>query len=161
MTATWSESVPRDAPSACPAGRGGLRLVRDGGDALPYGGDDRSAAERWGSSLAAVPDRRAMGRGRRHASPQVRRRRALLGVIGLLLMALALPLSGTGGHSHAIGSALAETGGPVVYTVQPGDTLWSIAERVNPTADPRPLMARLASQTGSDSVVPGERVVLP
>ncbi len=75
--------------------------------------------------------------------------------------ALALPLSGTGGHSHAAGSAPAETGGAATYTVQPGDTLWTIAERVDPTADPRPLVARLAAQTGSDTVVPGERIVLP
>ena len=81
--------------------------------------------------------------------------------MGLLLVGLALPLSGTGGHSHPTGSALAETGHPVAYTVQPGDTLWSIAERVDPTSDPRPLVARLAAQTGSDNVVPGERIVLP
>ena len=64
---------------------------------------------------------------------EVRRRRTLLAVMGLLLGVLALPLGGTGGHSHATGSALAETGGPVTYTVQPGDSLWSIAERVDPT----------------------------
>ena len=81
--------------------------------------------------------------------------------MGLLLVALALPLSGTGGHSHPIGSALAETGQPVAYTVQPGDTLWSIAERVDPSGDPRPLVARLAAQIGSDTVVPGEQLVLP
>jgi hypothetical protein len=49
----------------------------------------------------------------------------------------------------------------VTYTVRPGDTLWTIAERVDPSADPRPLVARLAAQTGSDNVVPGERIVLP
>jgi len=81
--------------------------------------------------------------------------------MGVLLGVLALPLSGTGGHSHPTGSALAEKTGPVTYVVQPGDSLWSIAERVDPSGDPRPLMARLAAQTGSDTVVPGERVVLP
>jgi hypothetical protein len=81
--------------------------------------------------------------------------------MGLLVVGLALPLSGTGGNSHATGSALAETGHPVTYTVRPGDTLWTIAERVDPSADPRPLVARLAAQTGSDNVVPGERIVLP
>jgi hypothetical protein len=39
--------------------------------------------------------------------------------------------------------------------------LWSIAQRVDPTADPRPLVAKLAVQTGSEHVVPGERIVLP
>ncbi len=71
--------------------------------------------------------------------------------MGLLLGALALPLGGTGGHSHAPGSALAGTGHPVAYVVRPGDTLWTIAERVDPTGDPRPLVAQLAAQVGSDT----------
>jgi LysM repeat protein len=82
-------------------------------------------------------------------------------VTGLLLIGLALPLSGTGGRSHATGSAQTEIGKSVVYTVQPGDTLWSIAERVAPSADPRPLVAKLAAQTGSETVTPGESIVLP
>jgi LysM repeat protein len=81
--------------------------------------------------------------------------------MALLLVGLALPLGGTGGHSHATGSVLAGTTRPVDYTVRPGDTLWTIAQQVDPTSDPRPLVARLASQTGSEQVVPGERIVLP
>jgi hypothetical protein len=81
--------------------------------------------------------------------------------MGLLLIGLALPLGGTGGHSHTTGSVLAGTGASVGYTVRPGDSLWSIAQRVDPTADPRPLVAKLALQTGSERVVPGERIVLP
>ena len=41
------------------------------------------------------------------------------------------------------------------YVVQPGDTLWSIAERLDPTGDPRPVVAQLAAQVGGDTVVPG------
>jgi LysM domain len=94
-------------------------------------------------------------------APAVRQRRLLVAVIVVLAVALALPLSGTGGRSHATGSAPAGIGRQVEYTVRTGDTLWSIAERVDPNNDPRPLVAKLAAQTGSDTVVPGERISLP
>jgi LysM domain len=98
---------------------------------------------------------------RRRTSMAVRRRRTLLAATALLLVGLALPLSGTGGHSHPTGSAPAETVGAVSYTVQPGDSLWTIAERVSPTSDPRPLVAQMASELGSATVVPGERITVP
>ncbi len=96
---------------------------------------------------------------RRRSSPAVRRRRGLLAVTALALTALAFPLGGAGGASHATGSALAGTGS-TDYTVRPGDTLWSIAVRMDPSADPRPTVARLASEIGTYQVVPGERLVL-
>ena len=95
----------------------------------------------------------------------VRRRRVLLGSVAAgLLVALALPWSGTGGQTLATpGAALA--GGAVApdatYVIQPGDTLWSLAVRLDPTGDPRPLVARLAAQVGGDTAVPGEHVILP
>ncbi|MGA2520805.1 MAG: LysM domain-containing protein [Acidimicrobiales bacterium] len=113
----------------------------------------------------ARPTPAACGTRRSGASAAVRRRRVVLGTVAAgLLAALALPWSGAGGHSLATpGSALA--GDPVTahaaYVVQPGDTLWSIAVRLDPTGDPRPVVAQLAAEVGGDSVVPGERVVLP
>jgi nucleoid-associated protein YgaU len=145
VAVTWSESGLGGQPAEWPGGTTGLRLVEAG---------DRPGDRRHRRSAPAGvrPTRLPL---------EVRRRRTLLAAMAVLLVALALPLSGTGGHSHPAGSTLAETGRPVVYTVQPGDTLWSIAARVDPSADPRPLVATLASQTGSDTVVPGERIVLP
>jgi hypothetical protein len=162
MTALWlSPDADVDAVptgSALPAYRGtGLRLVRPGVvESWPEGTD---GLEPVSPAITLVPERRPKS-GRR-VSPAVRRRRALLAGTAALLIVLALPLSGTGGHSHATGSALAGNVGPVAYTVQPGDTLWTIAERVDPSADPRPLVAKLAAQTGSDTVVPGEHITLP
>jgi hypothetical protein len=104
---------------------------------------------------------------RRRVSREVRRRRTLLVLMALLLGVLALPLGGAGGTSHAPGSALAGTGHPAGYVVRPGDTLWTIAERVDPTGGPppgggrRPLVARMEAQLGTDTVVPGEEVWLP
>jgi nucleoid-associated protein YgaU len=168
VTVTWLDPTRTEDASWQAAARRSLRLVGTAGNPLPgdAGGDGEIGEEGDGLAprtppLTVVPARRHGTAGGRRSSPQVRRRRTLLAVMGLLLIALALPLSGTGGYSHPAGSALAENRGPVVYTVQPGDSLWSIAERLDPTADPRPLVARLASQTGSESVRPGERIVLP
>ncbi len=142
MTAAWLDPAPAFRRNG--SDRAPLRLVGEGqpGEAV---------TETW-------PARSR----RTHRVPlEVRRRRTLLGIVGVLLVALALPLGGTGGHSHATGSAPAGTSGPVTYTVRSGDTLWSIAERVDPSADPRPLVARLTAQDGSDQVVPGQRIVVP
>jgi LysM domain len=111
--------------------------------------------------LAVVPPRRRLVRNGRRTSPAVRRRRTLVVVTAILLIGLALPLGGTGGRSHVAGSALVGSQRAVEYTVQPGDSLWSIAVRVDPTGDPRPLVAHLASDTGSFTVEPGERIAVP
>jgi nucleoid-associated protein YgaU len=141
MTAVWIFPEPPDRPGA--PGRPRFRLVPGGSSAQP-------------PAARAGPPRGA------HRVPlEVRRRRTLLAAMVLLLVGLALPLGGTGGHSHATGPALAGTPGPVSYTVRPGDTLWSIAERADPNGDPRSLVAKLASQDGSDQVVPGQRIEVP
>jgi hypothetical protein len=73
----------------------------------------------------------------------------------------------------AVGGLLASFGGgpltaserpgapAAVYVVQPGDTFWDIARRLDPAGDPRPLVARLVAAHGSPVLVPGERLALP
>ena len=118
MTVTWLDPTQADDASWQAAARRGLRLVGAAGNALPGAegedGDDGEDGE-WGLAprtppLIVVPARRHGAAGRRRCSAEVRRRRTLLAVMGLLLIALALPLSGTGGYSHPAGSARRRTG---------------------------------------------------
>jgi nucleoid-associated protein YgaU len=93
-----------------------------------------------------------------------RRRRAVallvvvtaLAALGLVLQGLLAPFGG------GPLTASERPGGPgAVYVVQPGDTFWDIARRLEPTEDPRPLVTRLVAEHGSSSLVAGERLHLP
>ena len=84
-------------------------------------------------------------------------------LVGLLFV-LAAPISALGGRSVAG----APPAGPpaarvhnVVYVVKQGDTLGSIAARINPDGDAESLVAALSSELGSASLTPGERIILP
>jgi len=126
---------------------------------LPQSEPDRRCDQARPTRAGCVTDSRTT-----RPSVAVRRRRFLLGTVATgLLVALALPWSGTGGSLATPGPALA---GETVahhapYVVQPGDTLWSIALRLDPTGDPRPVVAKLEAEIGGDNVVPGEQLVLP
>ena len=98
---------------------------------------------------------------RRRASVEVRRRRTILAMMGMALALLALPLGGFGGASHTTESVSAAQIHGSTYTVRAGDSLWSIAERVDPSGDPRPLVSQMAAQLGTYNVVPGELVTIP
>jgi nucleoid-associated protein YgaU len=160
MTALWLEPDLRPVGPVAPVGAPDLRLLGSGLPVHPDEFDSPDRDEALGLRLVEAPVRSG-GRPRRRTSMAVRRRRTLLAAMALLVVVLALPLSGTGGHSHATGSALAGANGVTTYTVKPGDTLWTIAEQVAPTADPRPLVAQMAARIGSETVVPGERIVVP
>ena len=104
--------------------------------------------------------------GVRVAGPGTYRRRRILvaALLGLLLS--ALPLLGgelIGRVTGTPGATLVEASGqPVIYVVQPGDTLWSIAERVNPPGrDLRYTVDRLSKVTGGSLLHPGQRIVIP
>ena len=45
------------------------------------------------------------------------------------------------------------------FVVQPGDSLWSIAERIQPDGDVRPVVDELSRARGGAPLVPGEVVV--
>jgi len=105
---------------------------------------------------------------RRQARAQVHRRRRRLAAglaLGVVVVMLALPLKALGtvtvsGQETPGGMPAGLIDGSV-YVVQPGDTLSSIAHRINPGADQGALVAKMAHEVGSNEVVPGEHVVLP
>jgi Tfp pilus assembly protein FimV len=51
--------------------------------------------------------------------------------------------------------------GGYAYVVRPGDTLWSIASRLEPGRDPRPLVDRLSSQVRGGRLLAGSVLVVP
>jgi nucleoid-associated protein YgaU len=93
----------------------------------------------------------------------VRRRHILLGLVAVAaVIALAVPWGTRADHALAAPARAGATLSPhSVYVVQPGDTLWSIAQRINPQGDPRALMTPLSEQVGGDGIRPGERLLLP
>ena len=84
---------------------------------------------------------------------------ALLGLaLGLLVVAMA-PATATTDHPQTQGSTrVAER-----VTVRPGDTLWAIAERVRPGADPRATIARIKDMNGlaSGAAQAGQVLLVP
>ena len=91
-----------------------------------------------------------------------RRRRlaALVVVVGLAIAAWAA-LGALGGALTApVRSTPPPAHGATVVEVAPGDTLWSIARRLQPEGDPRPLVDRLAASNGGAVVRAGDRLVV-
>lgn len=61
-------------------------------------------------------------------------------------------------HPAGVGAPTPST--PAVVVVQPGDTLWAIARRLQPDGDVRPLVDELAARAGGAGVVAGQRLDL-
>jgi LysM repeat protein len=86
---------------------------------------------------------------------------------GRLVVTLALVAASTGvlGLAQPQAFAIGRGDGPVTQriTVRPGETLWGIAERVAPDADPRSTIARLESMNhlASSTVPAGSVLVVP
>jgi Tfp pilus assembly protein FimV len=89
----------------------------------------------------------------------VYRRRRLV-VLGLAVLVLALTAVAAFRPGQA-GAELAVKPAPVVYVVRSGDTLWTIAARLAPGHDPRPLVAELKKIAGGASLQVGQRLELP
>ena len=98
--------------------------------------------------------------------PSVYRRRRTLAVATLATVVFLVSLVATELVGHVNGSPgstlVGAAGEPVVYVVQPGDTLWEIAERIgSPGVDLRYTVDRLATAAGGPLLRPGQRITLP
>jgi hypothetical protein len=109
--------------------------------------------EAYRPRLYAVPDQPA----RTAPTPLVHRRRLVVAaVVVALLVLLALPIRSLGGST--VGPPVPTQG--QVYVAQAGDTVRSIAARVEPS-NAAALAARLVREAGSNVIVPGEHVFIP
>jgi LysM repeat protein len=91
-----------------------------------------------------------------------RRGRAVLtALVAFPVVVAALIFALNGGVAAATGEQTHATFHYV--TVQSGDSLWSVAERLAPNADPRDVIADLVSLNGLDSAVvtPGQQLAIP
>ena len=101
-----------------------------------------------------------------------RRRRVAVLLCAAALVALGWPIGVMGLHrltNASGGGPLTAAGRPVSVLdatlathsrviVQPGDTLWSIARRVQPTGDLRPLVSSLEAQRHGRALQVGETI---
>jgi hypothetical protein len=93
--------------------------------------------------------------------PAVTYRRRRLAALGLLLVIVALALVAAEAVRgwRAGGAGLEPT--PVArvsVVVQPGDSVWSIAEEIRPGHDPRPVVDAIVDANGGAALVAGQRL---
>lgn len=98
-------------------------------------------------------------------SATYRRRRM---VAALIVLVLAVSALAAGRAALAAVTPQAVTGptaqaapGAPTLVVEPGDSFWSIARRLDPTGDVRPLVDQLVALNGPAGLRAGERIVLP
>jgi hypothetical protein len=90
-----------------------------------------------------------------------RRRVVVLLAVVLVVLAARAALGVLGGGPLTTSGAPAGRGPAAVYVVQPGDTFWTIANRLHPGGDVRAFVDRLAAAHGAGPLQPGERLALP
>jgi hypothetical protein len=83
---------------------------------------------------------------------------AALAAIILVMFAWLSAASSASSAGSATGSGSASGAAPAVVTVKSGDSLWTIAQAVAPSRDPRAEVAQLraVNHLGSDSLAPGQ-----
>ncbi len=96
---------------------------------------------------------------RSHQRAVYRRRRVLAALVGLgLVLTVARAGAALGGSSLATPERLPHVQQVVV---EPGDTLWSIAQRAAPGHDVRPIVDAMERALHTDTVIAGQSIPVP
>ncbi|CAN5314252.1 hypothetical protein BH09ACT6_BH09ACT6_02320 [soil metagenome] len=92
-----------------------------------------------------------------------RRGRIVLGMMASIPLVAALAAFAVLGGSSALAAAGGSSATFSYITVQSGQSLWSIAQSIDPSGDPRDVIAGIVSlnQLRSSDVQPGQRLALP
>ena len=131
--------------------------------AIAYPGAERpQVPARRHLHVVPAPARRRLPR------TAIYRRRRVLVVVALFLAVFFFVLVARATLGALGGGPLAAPGTPAgspaatasVYIVQPGDTYWTIARRLQPSGDVRDLVDRLSSEHGGAPLQPGEQLAL-
>ena len=150
---------PQQMPRAV---HGRLTRSYDGG---PAGAGARARVAPGGATALGPGSSSPCRSGRVPARTYRRRRAVAAGLVVSAVLALSAGLGTLGGGPLPVPERpapdrLTRVDG-AVYVVQRGDTFWSIARRLDPSADPRPLVDRLVAAHGSPVLYVGERIPLP
>ena len=117
---------------------------------------------------AARPNLRVIEGGRRDPGPATFLRRRIVAAVLVVAVLLALRLVAGAvvaevlpGSTWAGAGATEAPAGSATYVVQPGDTLWTIADGLDRPGDIRATVDRLADLNGGAALDVGDRIVLP
>jgi hypothetical protein len=112
--------------------------------------------------LALVGEPRAAVRRSPRTTPATYRRRRIVAVLVALAVVVAVGRVGvTLGGSPLVTPERPPASQPAgAHVVQPGDSLWSIAQALAPGEDPRPLVDELSRERGNAPLRPGEVIDL-
>jgi nucleoid-associated protein YgaU len=167
MTAAIRAPQPSRRPATRPVR--GLQLV--GADVEPIG----PGAAR--PPLRLVPGGREAALRHRQPAAVYRRRRWAAALVAVTVLVAGLAAARAlerrvVDETGAVGTAAApvassppapaggDTAGATVHVVQPGDTAWSIARRLQPDGDVRPLVDELVERSGGGALRAGQRLDL-
>lgn len=107
-----------------------------------------------------APVRRPMVRPSRHTYTRRRIVAALVLTALVLVVRVALGVLGSAAASAPESPLRIRPVAAHSYVVQPGDTFWSLAQRLEPAADPRSLVDRLVAARGGRELHAGEVIDL-